>query len=173
MKKIVIISIALLVAVIFFIMDNFSISVNSGKLSSEIANKKAISEYIANTNSEKIVLVNFWATWCKPCVAEMPFLDEIHKLKLAKVVLISIDDTKEEVESFYLKNKYSFYDLTKNFQGYGKSILNYALTGDTKVKMSNTIPQTIIYKNGKRVKTIEGKINEEDLKNYLIKLNLK
>ncbi|MFT5167540.1 MAG: thiol-disulfide isomerase/thioredoxin, partial [Saprospiraceae bacterium] len=39
-------------------------------------------------------VINFWATWCKPCVAELPYFEELHnryKGKKVKVLLISLD----------------------------------------------------------------------------------
>ncbi len=50
----------------------------------------------------KTVLINFWATWCGPCVEEMPLLDRFAKQRDASglVVLgIAVDD-KESVEEF-------------------------------------------------------------------------
>jgi thiol-disulfide isomerase/thioredoxin len=48
--------------------------------------------------------VNIWATWCVPCVEEMPLLarwqKELASQGLADVVLISADDTQEEVDAF-------------------------------------------------------------------------
>ena len=48
----------------------------------------------ANARNEKALLINIWATWCAPCVVELPELEEAAQ-KLAddkiKVVLISVD----------------------------------------------------------------------------------
>ena len=32
-----------------------------------------------NDYSDKTILINFWGTWCAPCIAEMPFLQEVYE----------------------------------------------------------------------------------------------
>ena len=50
------------------------------------------------------LLVNFWATWCKPCVNEIPSLNNLHKKLSAKnnfqVIAINIGQNKSVVEKF-------------------------------------------------------------------------
>ena len=67
----------------------------------------------ANTiqNNDTLYVVNFWATWCKPCVAEMPYLEEAQK-KFAnnkvKVVFVSLNYTRElAVVDKFVKQKKS------------------------------------------------------------------
>lgn len=50
----------------------------------------------------QIRLVNFWATWCPPCIRELPELSRMHSRLGARgfQVLAIADDTQEEVESF-------------------------------------------------------------------------
>ena len=55
----------------------------------------------------KTVLVNVWATWCPPCIEEMPSLDRLQELRGGEdfeVVTISIDRTKDEPAKFFAKN---------------------------------------------------------------------
>lgn len=54
-----------------------------------------------NNGSDTTYIVNFWATWCVPCVKELPDLDSIHAAYIGykvKVVLVSLD-FKEDLES--------------------------------------------------------------------------
>lgn len=66
--------------------------------------KKIIEDPISD-----ITLINFWATWCKPCVKEIPYFEKIQKQYSAKgvrVVLVSFDfveDLKSKVEPFVKK----------------------------------------------------------------------
>jgi len=49
--------------------------------------------------SGKVVILNFWATWCEPCRAEMPALDAYyrkHRAEGLEVVAVSMDDAKDE-----------------------------------------------------------------------------
>ena len=53
-------------------------------------------EYSSNLtpDDETIYVVNYWATWCAPCVKELPYFEELnstYKKKNVEVVLVSID----------------------------------------------------------------------------------
>ncbi|MHA6253226.1 thiol-disulfide oxidoreductase ResA [Oceanobacillus sp. CAU 1775] len=58
----------------------------------------------------KGIMLNFWATWCKPCEREMPYMQELYpkyKEKGIEIVAISLDSTELVVDRFIEK-----YDLT-------------------------------------------------------------
>ena len=52
----------------------------------------------------KPVVVNFWATWCGPCIEEMPMLDRAHRRGEIHVVAIASDDASD-VRKFRTTNK--------------------------------------------------------------------
>lgn len=52
----------------------------------------------------RVVLLNFWATWCQPCVVEMPSLLELHHDRPDLVILaISIDDDADAYSRFLVR----------------------------------------------------------------------
>jgi peroxiredoxin len=60
----------------------------------------------------KVVIVNIWATWCPPCVAETPSLDKLYKMfkdEGLELLAVSVDEGgKRKVESFMKKKNLSF-----------------------------------------------------------------
>ena len=67
----------------------------------------------------KVVFINFWATWCSPCVKEMPAIEKLHQEYGDEVSIVGIDvgDNKETVASFMKEQGYTYpvaCDLTGN-----------------------------------------------------------
>ncbi len=66
----------------------------------------------------KVVLLNFWATWCPPCVAEMPELNKLYRKMASRgleIVAVSTDSSVESPMEFVKKNNIAFtvlYDET-------------------------------------------------------------
>ncbi len=59
----------------------------------EVVNFKGL-ETLLEKQVQDVLVVNFWATWCKPCVEEMPYFEEVHDSlggEDLKVILVSLD----------------------------------------------------------------------------------
>ena len=57
----------------------------------------------------KVVLLNFWATWCEPCRQEIPEFIQLQKSNSKLQILgISLDDSEEPVHSFYNEFKMNY-----------------------------------------------------------------
>jgi thiol-disulfide isomerase/thioredoxin len=69
-------------------------------------NAKAFSEF-----ENKVVFMNFWATWCPPCIAEMPDIHNLYqemKDEDIKFVMISLDDEFVKATQFVEKKDFEF-----------------------------------------------------------------
>ncbi|HSR68963.1 MAG TPA: TlpA disulfide reductase family protein [Acidobacteriota bacterium] len=73
---------------------------------------------LADTVAEnKVVLVNFWATWCPPCRIELPHLNALHNKYRDKgfiVLAVNVDEDMAAVERFLAENKFDFPVLLDN-----------------------------------------------------------
>ena len=121
-------------------------------------------------NSDTTYIVNFWATWCKPCVEEMPEFEKFRNAHLSqpvKVILVSIDfeeDLHKKLMPFISKNHYN-----------SEIILLDEINGNDFInkideRWSGAIPATVVtFKNKHKQVLFEKKINcdllEETLKN--------
>jgi peroxiredoxin len=59
----------------------------------------------------KPVMVNFWATWCSPCVHEMPYIQETYEVWSVKgliILAININESPSQVQGFMQENQLSF-----------------------------------------------------------------
>ncbi len=57
----------------------------------------------------KVIFINYWATWCPPCRAEMPMIQKLYDDYKDKVVFLFItSDDKSKVENFYIDHSYEF-----------------------------------------------------------------
>lgn len=70
-----------------------------------------LNTYIQN-NSEKPLVINFWATWCAPCVKELPYFQKLHEENPnVKVITVSLDFEKQvegKLKPFLKKKNYTF-----------------------------------------------------------------
>ncbi len=114
----------------------------------------------------KIVFLNFWATWCPPCVYEMPDMEKLHQTLGNKdfiVVAINLRESSKKVAKFLQKHNLSFKVLLDQKSKLGRTF------------GIRTIPTTFVLdKNGNLigkasgVRDWDGK-ESTDLFKYLIK----
>lgn len=125
-------------------------------------------EYIFHHDNDTTYLINFWATWCKPCVEEMPYIDpltEKYKDEKFKIILVSLDFKKQ------LESKLIPY-LNKN-----KIQSEVIVLADSKTnkwidkvdpKWSGAIPITLVYKGQERFFYEENFHSLEEVEKILI-----
>ncbi len=92
------------------------------------------------TQKGKVVLVNFWATWCPPCIAEMPSMQNLYNDYGDKVTFMFVTNEAEQKVLDFLKRKN--YDFPVYFPQ----------SKEPKVLSSKSLPTTyIINKEGKLI----------------------
>lgn len=91
----------------------------------------------------KVVFINYWATWCPPCIAEMPKVNELYKKfrndSKVTFLLVDVDNDFHKAKAFMLKN------------GYEMPLFNQ-ISNVPETLLDGTIPTTLVFdKDGKLV----------------------
>ena len=122
-------------------------------------------EHLINKKDNVLYVVNFWASWCGPCVRELPDFMEVND-ELAgrsdfKMILISLDnksDLLEEVLPFLKEHNITtdvyLLDDTKRMNFWMPRV-DRSWTG--------SIPATVFYKNRKKLHFFEQQLHKEEL----------
>jgi len=106
---------------------------------------------LADYAGQDVLVISFWATYCKPCKTEMPFLQELHERygdKGLKVIGISLDtpETESMVVPFLAKNHYTYANAVDK-QSDVTNVLN----------PKTTLPHLVIYdRTGRKVLAKDG-----------------
>ncbi|TYP97547.1 thiol-disulfide isomerase/thioredoxin [Tenacibaculum adriaticum] len=107
-------------------------------------------EPLLNKKDDKTYVVNFWATWCKPCVDELPVFEKINtefKDKNVEVLLVSLDfsnQIEDQLIPFIKDNKLQSKVVLLDDPDQNKWI------NKINEKWSGAIPATLIYNKNKR-----------------------
>ncbi len=119
-------------------------------------------EPLLNKKNDSIYVVNFWATWCRPCIKEIPAFEKInaeYKTKKVNVILVSLDFPEHLekklipfVEKRNIKSEVVLFDDSDANSWIPKVNENW----------SGAIPATIIYSNSER-KFYERSFTYEEL----------
>ena len=125
---------------------------------------------LKEVNKGKVIFVNFWATWCKPCTEEFPDIMKInseYKDKDFKLIFVSLDfgkDLEAQTQKFLKKMDVEFTTYYNAFKN-DEDLINYM-----DKKWEGSIPGTFIFdKNGKLQKTFIGKTDYSDFKKAIEK----
>ncbi|TVP52767.1 MAG: TlpA family protein disulfide reductase [Mongoliibacter sp.] len=124
-------------------------------------------EQLTSQNSDKIRVFNFWATWCAPCVKEMPYFQKVQAEDSSlDLIFISMDDGRkpERVTSFMEKRNISAPVYLLNDVDYNKWI------DKVDPSWSGAIPATLFIKPDGSRSFHEGEVTEEELKSMIQQL---
>jgi len=117
-------------------------------------NLKQISSSKYNKNETKFELINFWASWCQPCINEVEILNIINK-KNAKVSIIgiSIMDDIESAKKFLIDNNVTY-----------NNYFDEDLSSLKLFNQINSIPVTFLVKEKKEILIrIDGELTKQDI----------
>jgi thiol-disulfide isomerase/thioredoxin len=139
-------------------------------MSAQSIQQLSFSEFQKNLNSihDSVIVINFWATWCKPCIEELPGfekLNENYSAKKVKVILVNLDfnsKIKSLAEPF-VKNK----KLQSTLWHITDTDPN-AWINKVDSTWSGAIPATIIFNpSHEKIKFTEGQMTFDELEKIL------
>ena len=157
-----------LIIFIFLITNTFAKEIDGIKNLIIIENPKKLTDFtfLDEKNNQfslkdfegKLILLNFWATWCAPCKKEMPSLDILqNKKNLNNLKIFPINVGQDNLE----KTLNFFEDLNiKNLKPYFDSPVTLA----KKFQLRGIPTSILINKNGEEFARIVGSIDFEDKK---------
>lgn len=111
---------------------------------------------------KQVVVVNFWATWCEPCVEEIPVLVKLQKQHPeAEFVGVSMDDatlkSEEKVHRFTRDHGMNYRVVLRDGQDFE------AMVNSMDPDWMGGLPATFVFRDGKRVYSKSGPITEKEL----------
>ena len=173
MKKILIGSLVFIV-LLLVLLTQFGIQIGNVRIGKQIDLKTHQDNNFGKSNfykeyysKDKLTVLNLWATWCVPCVGEIPDLNSVkdkYKNESFDFISLSIDNDSIKLVKFLSKGKFNFTDVTMDNLKYRNAILN-TLEGEKadNVITSQSVPITYLIKNNKVVAKIDGTVEKQEL----------
>ncbi len=132
-----------------------------------IARKFQDLEHIFKYNNDTTYVINFWATWCGPCVREMPYFEKLNKIysnSKFELILVSLDFENHIDNKLlaYLNNKKITSELFVLLDGKENSWIDKVDS-----QWSGSIPITLIYNNAERLFYEQEFHSTEELTNII------
>ena len=154
---------------IFLLLLIFFLGCNNSDIKLKTVEASDINNQIKKHKGSKAVLINFWATYCVPCIEEFPMIVDLSKKyseKGMQIYFVSADwlDRKKEVKDFLLEKDVKGLPVIKE-EGNDNNFIN-----EISREWSGALPFTIVYdKNGNLSDYWEMKKNKDRFESAIIK----
>ncbi len=132
-------------------------------------NESAYQRVLADQRG-KVVLVNFWATWCAPCLEEMPMLVQLEaslKQRGFRLVTITVDEKEQEREALQFLQKHRVLEPAY----IKRTSSDDAFITAVDAKWSGAVPALFLFdRNGRKIQSFIGETEKKDLEPAIRKL---
>jgi thiol-disulfide isomerase/thioredoxin len=156
--------------IVLVIITFLSVNVFSQKI--ELVNFETLNASVHKDN-DTLYILNFWATWCKPCIEELPAFEKIneefkdHPVSMTLVNLDFHSKVESSVKPFLLRKEI-------------KSVVVHITDSDPNEwinridkRWSGAIPATVVIKNTKTIFFKEGSMSYEELREEMLNCLIK
>ena len=145
---------------IFFLLAVFTITSPLQAQEIQSYSFNSLDQKIQHDSQQHTILVNFWATWCKPCIKELPYFEALSadmQEKNLKILLVSLDMEKTRAEKYAQKKQ------LKSEVLYLDEVDFNAWIGKISPDWSGAIPATLMVSPAGKRAFYEGSFTQDEL----------